>query len=110
MARAYHLKSILFKENSKQQVDTAIIYYNKAIGLLADGTANELLSSVYRELSTVYTFRNDFPKALKYMEVGKDSSDRHPVRFNALLQQESKLIYDNGRTGFFLSLFTQMYK
>lgn len=120
MARTYHMKSIFSKENSQQLTDTAIAYYNKATKLLVDSTANDLLFSVYRELSTTYAFRNDFPKALKYMEAGKDSSDlmlyysKKADLFMRMGELDSSYLYlhkcmDDPRLYLKLSVYNQLY-
>lgn len=74
-ARAYNLKNILIPGRDSLCVDTAIQIYNQALASVTDSTSKDLVRSVYKELSTIYSYKNDFQKAFDYLNASIDSSD-----------------------------------
>lgn len=74
-ARAYNLKNILTPGRDKSYVDTAILLYNQALAAVTDSTSKDLVKSVHKELSTIYSYRNDSQKAFSYLNACIDSSD-----------------------------------
>lgn len=75
MARAYNLGNILNPAKNGFNGDSAIIYYNKALTYRTDSTPPYVSTSIYRELATIYTLRNEYQKAMDYLEASKDSND-----------------------------------
>lgn len=75
IARAFNLKKILDNDNNGPCVDTAVQYYNKALKLIGNGKQSEMARSIYQELSTIYIYQKDFPKAFRYLEMSKDTGN-----------------------------------
>lgn len=74
-ARAYNLKNILKPGGDSSCVNTAIRMYNQALASVTDSTSKDLTKSIYRELSTIHSYKNDFQKAFGYLNASIDSSD-----------------------------------
>lgn len=75
MARAYNLRDVLNTAKENYNGDSTIIYYNKALTFVTDSTPHYISTSIYRELTTIYTIRNDYAKALEYLEASIDLND-----------------------------------
>lgn len=74
MARAYQLRSILMPgRKDRQDMDSAIMMFEKALDVTTDKTSEKVISSVRRELASIYTDRKDFQKALIYLGAESDS-------------------------------------
>lgn len=74
MARAHSLRSYL-QPDGTQYTDSAILYYNNAFSLMTDSTPRSLPISIYRELVTIYLFKNEFSKVFEYLDASIDSTD-----------------------------------
>ncbi len=75
IGRVYNLKTILNKAKDTLSRDTSLLYYREALTFITDNTPRDLTSSLYREISTIYVFKKEYPKALEYLELSKDSME-----------------------------------